>query len=103
MVQTLTGLCLKLVKKAPGGDSEITLLLLQKHLYSDSREEKIAAAQIFKILYENAEYMFSFFSTYTPSKINSTARKSRKRISEIVKPARKDRLTLVRNSLKSIE
>jgi len=81
------GLCLKLDKKAPGGDSEITLLLLQKHLYSDSREEKIAAAQVFEMLYKS----------------NPRERKLRKRISEIVEPARKDRLGLVRNALKTIK
>ena len=76
------GLCLKLDKNALRGDSEKTLLTLQKHLFSNSREEKIAAAQIFEILYKS--------------------RRNRKRIFEIVEPARKDRLTLVRTSLKSI-
>ena len=81
------GLCLKLDKKAPGGDSEITLLLLQKHLYSDSREEKIAAAQVFEMLYKS----------------NPRERKLRKRISEIGEPTRKDRLGLVRNALKTVK
>ena len=74
-------LCLKMDTNSR--DSDRTLLVLQKHLFSNHRERKIAAAQTFEILYKS--------------------RKSREKISEIVEPARKDRLTLVRTSLKTIK
>jgi hypothetical protein len=80
------GLCFKLDKNSPN-NSDRTLLLLKKHLFSNrgrnSREKKIAAAQIFEMLYRS--------------------RQSRKKISEIVEPARKDKLNLVKTSLKSIK
>ena len=85
-------LCFKLDKNSPS-NSDRTLLSLQEHLYSDSRDEKIAAAQIFEMLYKDRR-------TFNTRLIS---RKSRNRISEIVEPARKDRLTLVRTSLKSIK
>ena len=90
------GLCFKLDKNSPS-NSDRTLLLLKKHLFSNrgrnSREKKIAAAQIFEMLYKDRR-------TFNTRLIS---RKSRNRISEIVEPARKDRLTLVRTSLKSIK
>ena len=76
-------LCLELDEKAQKGNKERTLLTLENHLLSEHRERKIAAAQVFEILYKCG--------------IN------RKRISEIVEPARKDRLILVRNPSKTIK
>jgi len=76
-------LCLELDEKAQKGNKERTLLTLENHLLSEHRERKIAAAQVFEILYKCG--------------IN------RKRITEIVEPARKDRLILVRNPLKTIK
>ena len=75
--------CLELDKKGQIRNKERTLLALEKYLFSNSREKKIAAAQIFEILHKS--------------------RRCRKRILEIVEPARKDRLTLVRTSLKTIK
>jgi len=74
-------LCLELDEKA--GNKERTLLTLENHLLSEHRERKIAASQVFEMLYKWG--------------IN------RKRISEIVEPARKDRSTLVRSPLKTIK
>ena len=73
-------MCIKLDKKN-------TLLKLETHLLSGDRGEKIAAAQVFEMLYNS----------------NPTEKKLQKRIFEIVEPVRKHKLGLVRSALKAIK